>query len=81
MYPQILTGRSTDDLHTNQDEKRYKHTADKVQLKPGLVHQDSSKTKPPEGKRKPIVIGMTLNMAKESQKFPRQSARRNFTRF
>jgi hypothetical protein len=33
---------------TNQDEKRYRHTDEKVQLKPELVHQGWSKTKPPK---------------------------------
>jgi hypothetical protein len=44
----FLIDKSADDLHTNQDEKRYRHTDEKVQLKPEMVHQGSSKTKPPQ---------------------------------
>ena len=50
MKPQILMERSEDDLHTNQDEKRYRHTTEKVQLKPELVHRDLRNTKPPKEK-------------------------------
>jgi hypothetical protein len=37
--PLILFDTSADDLHTNHRGKLCKHTGEKVQLRPGLVHQ------------------------------------------
>jgi len=38
--PQTGLDKSANDVQTNHNEKRYRHTAEEVQLKPGLVHRE-----------------------------------------